>query len=61
MLTVTDYYKELLNFCARTLKDRNAAADLVQEAYMRFLVTQRSGTAIADPRAAVPYHAQFAD
>ncbi len=51
MLTVTDYYKELLNFCARTLKDRDAAADLVQEAYMRFLVTQRSGTAIANPRA----------
>ncbi|MBV6390048.1 MAG: putative RNA polymerase sigma factor FecI [Nitrosomonas europaea] len=51
MLTVTDYYKELLNFCARTLKDRDAAADLVQEAYTRFLVAQRSGAAIADPRA----------
>lgn len=45
------YYKELLNFCARNLKDRHAAADLVQEAYMRFLVAQQSGTAIADSRA----------
>lgn len=45
------YYKELLNFCARTLKDRDAAADLVQEAYARFLGVQRSGDAIADPRA----------
>jgi len=45
------YYKELLNFCARTLKDRDAAADLVQDAYTRFLGAQRSGAAIADPRA----------
>lgn len=45
------YYKELLNFCARTLKDRHAAADLVQEAYTRFLGAQQSGAAIADPRA----------
>lgn len=45
------YYKELLNFCARALKDRDAAADLVQEAYTRFLVAQQSGAAIADPRA----------
>lgn len=45
------YYQELLNFCARNLKDRHAAADLVQEAYMRFLVAQQSGTAITDSRA----------
>lgn len=45
------YYKELLNFCARTLKDRHAAADLVQEAYTRFLVAQQSGAVITDARA----------
>ena len=45
------YYKELLNFCARSLRDRDAAADLVQEAYARFLGAQQSGTVIADARA----------
>lgn len=45
------YYKELLNFCARVLKDRDAAADLVQEAYVRFLGARHSGGAIANPRA----------
>lgn len=45
------YYKELLNFCARNLRDRDAAADLVQEVYARFLGVQQSGTVIADARA----------
>ena len=45
------HYKELLNFCARNLRDRDAAADLVQEAYARLLSVQRAGTAVADPRA----------
>ena len=45
------YYKELLNFCAKSLKDRDAAADLVQEVYARFLAVGRSAEAIADPRA----------
>jgi RNA polymerase sigma-70 factor (ECF subfamily) len=45
------YYKELLNFCARSLRDRDAAADLVQEAYARFFGAQQSGTVIADARA----------
>ncbi|MFT3717630.1 RNA polymerase sigma factor [Pseudorhodoferax sp.] len=45
------YYNQLLSFCARTLKDRAAAADLVQEAYVRFLGAQQSGAAIANPRA----------
>lgn len=45
------YYKELLSFCARNLKDGSAAADLVQEAYARFLSARQSGAAIADPRA----------
>lgn len=45
------YYRELLNFCTRAVKDRDAAADLVQEAYARLLGVQRSGTTVADPRA----------
>lgn len=45
------YYKELLNFCARTLKDRDSAADLVQEAYVRLFGVQQSGTQVADQRA----------
>lgn len=47
----TRYYRELLNFCARALKDRDAAADMAQEAYARVLAVGRSGVAIADPRA----------
>lgn len=42
------YYRELFNFCAKNLKDRDAAADLVQEVYARFL---SFGGAVADPRA----------
>lgn len=45
------YYKELLNFCARNLRDGTAAADLVQEAYARFLGARQAGVAVADPRA----------
>ncbi|MDO5087383.1 MAG: sigma-70 family RNA polymerase sigma factor [Comamonadaceae bacterium] len=45
------YYRELLNFCARNLHDRDAAADLVQETYARFLGVLRNGQAVADPRA----------
>lgn len=45
------YYRELLQFCAKSLKDRDAAADLVQEAYARFLMVGRAGEAVADPRA----------
>lgn len=45
------YYRELLNFCAKNLKDRDAAADLVQEVYARFLTLGRAGGAVADPRA----------
>ena len=48
---VARYYRELLNFCLRSLKDRAAAADVVQESYVRFLSMQRAGQAIAEPRA----------
>lgn len=49
------YYRELLNFCARNLRDRSAAADLVQEVYARFLALTRSGEAVKDSRALL-YH-----
>lgn len=48
---VTRYYRELLNFLARSVKDRDAASDLAQESYARVLAVQHSGKTIADPRA----------
>jgi len=45
------YYQELLNYFARTARGRENAADLVHEAYARVLTLQRSGQAIAQPRA----------
>ncbi|MBB6557730.1 RNA polymerase sigma-70 factor (ECF subfamily) [Acidovorax soli] len=45
------YYQELLNYFARTARGRDNAADLVHEAYARVLTLQRSGQAIAQPRA----------
>ena len=45
------YYRELLNFCARTVKNREAAKDVVQESYARVLAVQESGQPIAEPRA----------
>jgi RNA polymerase sigma factor (sigma-70 family) len=45
------HYRELLNFLARKLNDRDSAADLAQESYARVLTLQQSGEAIADPRA----------
>lgn len=48
---VARYYRELLNFCARTVKNRDAAADVVQESYARFLTIQQSSVPIAEPRA----------
>lgn len=45
------YYRELLNFLARAVHDRDAAADLTQESYLRAIALQRSGAVIVDPRA----------
>ena len=48
---VARYYKELLNFCTRQLRDRDAAADLVQDSYVRLLSAEREGRAASEPRA----------
>ena len=45
------YYRELLNFCARMVRDRDAAADLAQESYARVLAVQHAGRDILDGRA----------
>jgi RNA polymerase sigma-70 factor (ECF subfamily) len=51
---VERYYQELLNFLSRQIRDRDAAADLVQETYVRVAAAQRDGGPIADARA-FPY------
>ncbi|WP_205962881.1 RNA polymerase sigma factor [Pararobbsia silviterrae] len=48
---VARYYRELLNFISKTSKDRDAAADIVQESYARVLAAQQSGSTILEPRA----------
>lgn len=51
-LTVLErYYRELLAFLSRSVNDRGAAVDLVQESYTRVLTAQQSGQSIRDPRA----------
>ncbi|MFZ4873792.1 sigma-70 family RNA polymerase sigma factor [Janthinobacterium sp. Mn2066] len=53
------YYQELLNFCWRSLRNREAAADLVQESYLRVLGVQDNSElgeqAVREPRALL-YH-----
>lgn len=48
---VARYYSELVNFFTRSLKDRDAASDLVQEAYARVLTLHQRGAELLDPRA----------
>ncbi len=48
---VVRYYRELLRFLQRAVKDRDTAEDLAQESYARLLAVQRSGEGIAEPRA----------
>lgn len=45
------YYRELLNFCLRQVRDRDAAADIVQESYARVLAMEQARAPIAEPRA----------
>lgn len=45
------YYRELLNFLARKVNDRDIAADLVQESFVRIYAAQQAGQAVRDPRA----------
>jgi len=58
------YYQELLNFCWRSLRNREAAADLVQESYLRVLGVQHNSElgeqAVREPRALL-YHTWLAD
>jgi RNA polymerase sigma-70 factor (ECF subfamily) len=49
------YYRELLRYFTRSFGDRDTAADVVQEAYVRIFALQRKGNAILDPRALL-YH-----
>lgn len=48
---ITRYYRELLHFCLRKVKDHDTAADLVQESYARVLAMQQAGQAVLEPRA----------
>jgi RNA polymerase sigma-70 factor (ECF subfamily) len=45
------YHRELLNFLTRQVNDRDTAADLAQESFVRVLSAQSSGRAVMDMRA----------
>ena len=45
------HYRELLNFLALKLRNRDAAADFAQESFARVYAAERAGMAIRDPRA----------
>lgn len=48
---LTRYYRDLLNFCLRKTRDRDAAADLAQESFTRVLAMQRAGQVVFEPGA----------
>lgn len=50
-VVVAHYYAELVSFFARSLKDREAATDVVQESYARVLALQAREVAVRDLRA----------
>ena len=45
------YHRELLNFLSRQVHDRDTAADLAQESFVRVLTAQSAGQAVLDMRA----------
>ncbi|MFT3815828.1 MAG: sigma-70 family RNA polymerase sigma factor [Acidovorax sp.] len=45
------YYRELLGFLFRVVKDRDTAADLTQESYARVLAAGQGGQHLQNPRA----------
>lgn len=45
------YYRELLGFLSRAVRDRDTAADLAQESYARVLAVQQGGQSVQNPRA----------
>ncbi|MET1113401.1 MAG: sigma-70 family RNA polymerase sigma factor [Comamonas sp.] len=45
------YYRELLHFLTRCVKDRDTAADLAQESFARIYAAEQAGQAIREPRA----------
>lgn len=45
------FHRELLNFLARQVCDRDTAADLVQESYARVYAALQAGASVRDPRA----------
>ncbi|WP_084454968.1 sigma-70 family RNA polymerase sigma factor [Comamonas composti] len=48
---IEHYYRELLSFLARKVRDRDVAADLTQESFARVYAAERAGSAIHNPRA----------
>lgn len=51
MSVLERYHRELLNFLTRQVGDRDTAADLAQESFVRVLSVQSSGQAVLDTRA----------
>lgn len=47
---IARYYRELQTLLTRTLKDRHAAEDVVQEAFARVIALEQSGQPVAKPR-----------
>ena len=45
------YYRELLNFLANRVRDRDVASDLTQESFARVYAAEHAGTKVLDPRA----------
>ncbi|NYT68158.1 hypothetical protein H0A67_06195 [Pusillimonas noertemannii] len=45
------HYRDLLNFCMRKVRDRDMAADMAQESYVRVLAMQQAGQVIREPAA----------